>query len=79
MQLARSAASPCGTAMLSERDLHLRTHHDSKGDKQTLRAGAADLRPTTLRRVRNLTPCNLPLTSPSLAPALAPGPWSLAT
>lgn len=34
-------------AMLSERDLHLRTHHDSKGDKQTLRAGAADLRPTT--------------------------------
>ena len=47
MQLARSAASPCGTAMLSERDLHLRTHHDSKDDKQTLRAGAADLRPTT--------------------------------
>ena len=43
----RSAASPCGMAMLSERDLQLRTHHDSKGDKQTLRAGAADLRPTT--------------------------------
>lgn len=47
MQQARSAASPCGMAMLSERDLQLRTHHDSKGDKQTLRAGAADLRPTT--------------------------------
>ena len=47
MQLARSAASPCGTAMLSKHGLPLRTHHDSKGDKQTLRAGAADLRPNT--------------------------------
>ena len=46
-QAPRSAASPCGMAMLSERDLQLHTHHDSKGDKQTLRAGAADLRPTT--------------------------------
>ena len=43
----RSAASPCGTAMLSKHGLPLRTNHDSKGDKQTLRAGAADLRPTT--------------------------------